>query len=533
MRTVFTTINAAQRGATSVNLSDQREKRKRSAVRSCTVLVRSHGNRAAHVEKKSARTDLPQVFHASSTGFPQVVIRLALVAVLAAAVGTALQARQDPAVESGAVFRVFLKTGAALPSYGESAEVGDRVVFTLLVIKTEGAGGPGQPRSLQLMSLPSSAVDLERTRRYADAIRLVHYAATRGELDYVAMTQEVQRAIAELTAVNDPKKRLEMAQEAKGRLLAWSKSTYGYRAAEVQELIRLFDEVINDLRAAAGQGQFTLDLHANPTPVAEPLLAAPGAAESISLALAAAAASDSEEDRAAILKVAAAAIGDDPAAGELRAAVTRAVNLEATATKAYEQLATDTRARAAAARKRGDPDALSGVLSFLQTRNQELGNLRPQVVRTLTSEIESMLASVRTYRAAVEHYAAVRGGLLAYERAVRPAMSGFDGLAPVLTSIRDDKYTAYERLERAGTRLRDLMAALDALTPPPDLVDVHATLVSAMRMADHACARQRLSVALRSQPIAQEASSAAAGALLLAGQAREQLVSRLYPPKIQ
>src|SRR5678809_34150 len=106
MRTVFTTINAAPRGATSVNLSDRREKRKRSAVRSCTVLVRSHGNRAAHVEKKLARTDLPQVFHASSTGFPQVVIRLALVAVLAAAVGAALQARQETAVDSGAVFRV-------------------------------------------------------------------------------------------------------------------------------------------------------------------------------------------------------------------------------------------------------------------------------------------------------------------------------------------------------------------------------------------------------------------------------------------
>jgi hypothetical protein len=31
----------------------------------------------------------------------------------------------------------------------------------------------------------------------------------------------------------------------------------------------------------------------------------------------------------------------------------------------------------------------------------------------------------------------------------------------------------------------------------------------------------------------QEASSAAAGAMLLAAQAREQLVARLYPPKIQ
>jgi hypothetical protein len=446
------------------------------------------------------------------------------------AAGGTTGARQAPAVDAGAVFRVFLKNGTALPSYGESAEAGDRVVFTLLVI---GSGGSGPQRSLQLMSLPASAVDLERTRRYADAIRLVHYAATRGELDYVAMTQEVQRSIAEVTAVTDPKKRLEMAEQAKGRLLTWSKSTYGYRAAEVQELIRLFDEVISELRVAAGDRQFSLDLHAGPTLVTEPLLAAPGATESISLALAAAAASDSEDDRAAILRVAAAAAGNDPAAADLVARVARAVELEAQTTKAYEQLAVDVRLRAEAARKRGDSAALTGVLAFLQTRNDELGNQRPQVVRTLMSEVESMLTSARTYRAAVEHYAAVRGGLLAYERAVRPTMSGFDGLVPVFTAIRDLRYTAYERLERAGARLKDLMAALDTLTPPPDLVDVQATLVSALRMADHACARQRLSVALRSRPIADEASSAAAGAMLLATQAREQLVSRLYPPKIK
>ena len=439
----------------------------------------------------------------------------------------AVTAGQAPAVDAGAIFRVFLKNGTALASYGESAEAGDRVVFTLLIV------GAGQQQTLQLMSLPASAVDLDRTRRYADAIRLVHYTATRAELDYAAMTQEVQRSIAELTAVADPKKRLAMAEEARARLVSWSKGTYGYRAAEVQELTRLFDDVINDLRAAAGQGSFKVDLSAATMPSTEPLLAAPGAAESISLALAAADAADSEEDRAAILKIAAAAAGDDPALAGVRANVARAIDLEARATAVYDQLAADVRAQATAARKKGDADALANVLAALRARNAELGNRRPLVVRTLTSEIEAMLASTRTYHAALEHYAAVRGTLLAYERAVRPTMSGFDGLAPVFTAIRDVRYTAYERLERAGTRLKELIVSLDALTPPADLVDVQATLASALKMADHACDRRRLSIALRSQVIADEASSAAAGAMLLAGAARDQLVSRLYPPKIQ
>jgi hypothetical protein len=439
-----------------------------------------------------------------------------------------LSADQTPAVDAGAIFRVFLKNGTALASYGESAEAGDRVVFTLLVV------GADQQRTLQLTSLPASAVDLDRTRRYADAIRLVHYTATRAEVDYAAMTQEVQRSIAELTAVADPKKRLAMAEQARARLVSWSKGTYGYRAAEVQELTRLFDEVINDLRAAAGQGQFKVELSATTIPATEPLLAAPGAAESITLALAAAGAADSEEDRAAILKMAAAAAaGNDPALADVRANVARVLDLETKATAAYEQLATDMRARATAARKKGDADALSSVLSALEARNAELGNRRPVIMQTLTSEIEAMLASTRTYRAALEHYTAVRGSLLAYERAIRPTTIGFDGLVPVFNAIRDIKYTAYERLERAGSRLKELIVTLDAIAPPPDLVDVQATLASALRMADHACDRRRLSIALRSQVIAEEASSAAAGAMLLAGQARDQLVARLYPPKIQ
>src|SRR4030095_8790655 len=103
----------------------------------------------------------------------------------------------------------FLKSGSALPSYGESAVVGDRVVFTLIV------GAADARSTVQLMSPPADRVDLPRTKRYADAMRARHYAATRGEVDYAAMTQEVQRTLAQLTSVQEPKKRLELAEQAR------------------------------------------------------------------------------------------------------------------------------------------------------------------------------------------------------------------------------------------------------------------------------------------------------------------------------
>ena len=62
-------------------------------------------------------------------------------------------------IPDGAVFRVFLKDGRALPSYGESAVTGDRVVFTLII------GSTKEQTSLQLVSLPVSSVDVARTSR--------------------------------------------------------------------------------------------------------------------------------------------------------------------------------------------------------------------------------------------------------------------------------------------------------------------------------------------------------------------------------
>ena len=101
------------------------------------------------------------------------------------------------------MFRVFLKTGDALPSYGEAAIAGDRVVFTLIV----GTAPQAQRDAVDQFAGRRASI-WTAPNGYANALRAAHYAATRGEVDFAAMTQEVQRAIAEVTSVSDPKKRL-------------------------------------------------------------------------------------------------------------------------------------------------------------------------------------------------------------------------------------------------------------------------------------------------------------------------------------
>jgi hypothetical protein len=429
-------------------------------------------------------------------------------------------------IDTGAIFRVFLKNGQALPSYGESALVGDRVVFTLLV------GSAEAKPSMQLMSLPLDRVDLVRTKRYADALRAKHYADTRGEVDYAAMTQEVQRTLAQLTAIEDPKKRLELAEEAKKRLQSWASGTYGYRAKEIRDLTALFDEVIAELRAASGQRQFAVDLRAGPDDApAEMILAAPTQTESVALALEAARAADSESDRLAILRAAESLA--PTVSPDVGAAVKRELVSEAEVTASYTRLFDSVRSQAETARRRTDIAGVEAAIASLQSGDQGLGGRRRQSVDALLAELSKILEATKAHRAALDRYALMRGSLLQYERNARPVMSGFDGMTPIFNALRDVRYTAYERLERATARLAAFRTSFDAIAPPEDLADVHASIDNALKMAAYAVSRRRLAMSLRSETIDREAATAASGALMLYGLAREQLISRLYPPKIK
>lgn len=430
--------------------------------------------------------------------------------------------------DPGSTFRVFLKDGQALASYGESAVVGDRIVFTLLV------GGQAGTPALQMMSLPMPSVDLDRTKRYAATLRAAHYAATRGEADYAAMTAEVQRALDQIAAVEEPKRRLDLAEEAKRRLLTWSADHHYYRAPDIRELAGLFDQVIAELRAAAGESRFALDLRAGPAaPVAEPILPVPTLRDSIVLARAAAAATDIGEERMAVLRAATAVLEREVGAEDLKDGLKKDLDAELAADAAYRVLAADLLPRADAAVRRGDLESVRALRTSLADRDRALGGRRPQQVAALEGMLDARLEAVRAHRLALDRYALVRRSLLEYERQARPVMSGFDGLLPILNFVRDGKFTAYERLVRAGTRLRALGADLAVLTPPDDLTDVHATLVSAVHLATEACNRRRLAVTTGNAQLDREASTAAAGALLLAAHVRDQMVVRLYPPKIQ
>lgn len=451
-------------------------------------------------------------------------MRACVVAVIAVWAASVAPAPVRAQVDRFDQFRIFLLDGHALPSYGAFAIVGDRIVFTLPI------GPADAPPELQLMSLPLSSVDLERTEMYSATLRAARYAVTRGEADYAAMTAEVSRTIADLRDVEDPARRLALAQEARRRLLEWSRANYSYRAADVQELAGLFDEVITELRVAAGEPTFEVDLRSGLAPApAEPLLDGPTFSQSVSHALHAATVADIDEERVAVLRAASAAVTRHDGNPALRMAVDLTLEAELDADRAYAELEGALQSKAEAARAAADVEALEALLVELDEGDARLGRRRVARVRALRTRLEAFVEETLARRRDRERYAALRGAWVEYELAIRPVTSALDGLIPVLEHIRDLRYMSFRTIERAQPRVERLPELLAALEVPEGLSDVHATLASAVHMAREAIAQWRAAAIAGRTDRATEASAAASGALLLTPQAKNVLLDRLFP----
>ena len=157
-------------------------------------------------------------------------------------------AERAPQAIDATLFRIFLRDGSTLVSYGDFARVADRVVFSIPVGGIETA-----TPALHLVSIAESAVDWARTDRYTEATRARHYAETRGEADFNELSDRVARALNDVALTRNAAKRLALATEARRMLGAWPAAHHGYRSSDVKQLAALLDDAIGELRVAAGQ----------------------------------------------------------------------------------------------------------------------------------------------------------------------------------------------------------------------------------------------------------------------------------------
>jgi hypothetical protein len=430
------------------------------------------------------------------------------------------------------LFRVFLRDGTTLVSYGDFTRLADRVVLS---IPLGAVDGPSP--ALHLVSISESAVDWERTDRYAAATRARHYAATRGEADFSELSTHVARALNDVARTKDPVQRLALATDARRVLAAWPASHHGYRASDVAQLAALLDDAVSELRVAAGLSRIDLSLVATtapPTPD-EPELPTPTAQEALNQAMDAARVAGDATERVSLLEAIMNSLGPSSApesswSSLARARVAGELATELRIEKDYRDLVNRTIAAADERVKRVDINGLEGLLRSVLKADDRLGRRRPDTTAALLATLDGKLDSARRLRLARDAWSIRQRGLREYEGRIRSAVRRFRQSIGGLEQIRQLAGPSPSALQPLAIRLTDAWAALKAVRPPAETEPAHTMLVNAVQMAIRAAASRRLAVTGADMQMAWEASSAAAGALLMFEGAQEELRKLSTPP---
>lgn len=428
---------------------------------------------------------------------------------------------------SAVLYRVFLKDGGVLVSYGEFARVADRVVLSIPI------GGTDASPVLHVISIAETAVEWQRTNAYAQAARARHYAATQGESDFARLTRDVSDTLYKVGSTDDPARRLALAESARQQLVEWPQTHFGYKAEELQQLTTWLDQVVSELRVAAGQKSFDLALVANVTKPAIPevdLLPAPTFRDRLENALVAAGLTADIPQRVSILR----AILDvlAPAAGpefanswmsEVRSRAAAELSTELAHDRNYSLLSARALARAVVFERRADVRSLESVIRWVLDEDVRLQRARPAEVAALLATLDVKLDAARRLRLAQDAWVVRKEVLDKYWREIRTAMDRMIGVREWLVAVRQLAGPSPGALRQLSDLVTAAQRDLSRVQPPPEVAAAHSTLVAASGMAMRAASTRMDAVRSGNMDTAWQASSAAAGSLMMLDQATLEL----------
>lgn len=459
--------------------------------------------------------------------YPRTIVLTLIVAAVCLAAPAA-------AADEPTLLRVFLTDGTSLVSFGEPARVGDRIIFSMPTAST-----PNPP--LHLVNLAADRIDWDRTNRYAASARAAHYVRNQAETDYAVLSNEIAQALNDVTLTSDSAKRLAIAEAARKRLSDWPADHFGYRASEIRQMLAMLDEAIGDLRASTGTpGRFDLSFaaFADPTTIAEPLLPAPTPKQAIENVLAAARAVDNASERTSLLTAALATLDQQkdvlPTDWVLSThhAVQIAIEAEVRVDRSYQAFTTRYLAIADYRAKQADVMGLERLIQNALQRDHMLGAKRPEAVNALLGMIEEKLDAARRLQLARDRYAMREPVLTAYRTAIQQSFDLLAQITPSLESIKSlagSSAAALDGIERTSAKI---VALATSIAPPEEVAAAHALLISAVQLAKNAAQIRREAAAATDMTRAWDASSAAAGALMLSAKARADIQALVRPPRL-
>jgi hypothetical protein len=449
-----------------------------------------------------------------------------------------LIACQRPAVaaddDAATLLRVFLRDGSSLVSYGEPALVGDRVVFSM---PTEATPNP----ALHLVNLKLDRVDWTRTEQYASAARAAQYVKSQAELDYAQLSTQLAQTLNDVGATSNPADRLEIVERARKALVEWPQNHYNYRQADVRQMVGMLDEAIADLRAATGASRFSITLSAFAETTAVPVALLPPLTlqESIEQVLNAARSVDSSVERTSLLSTALASLERDKAslpaewAAATSASVRASIDREVRVDGEYRTLTTSVLSAADRRARAADVRGIERLLARLPLRDRALGAQRPETIGALVGAVQEKLDAARRLRLARDRWELRLPALIEYSTAIRGPFALFARVKPQLEDIKALAGSSPSTLSTLERSTAQLLEALNGIAAPEEIVAAHALLTSAAQLAASAVAVRREATLANDIDRAWNASSAAAGALMLGTRARADILSLLQPPQLR
>jgi hypothetical protein len=439
------------------------------------------------------------------------------------------------AADEGTLMRVFLTDGTSLVCYGEPARVNDRVIFSMPTAAT-----PNPP--LHLVNLPIARVDWDRTSRYAATARASHYIATQAESDYAALSNEVAATLSEIALTAAPSQRLAIVQRARQTLAEWPQTHFNYRAAEVRQMLGMLDDAIADLQAARNAGSFALSLSAftDPPAIVEPLLPPPTTPrQAIEQLLKAAQTVDVSAERMSLLTTAVGIIDREKAAlppdwaettrADAQAEIAKELKLD----RSYRSVAVRMMRLANRRAAQADVRGIERVVTAIHQWDAALGGKRPDAVASLLDAVDAKLDAARRLQLERDRYALRAPELTRYRVAIRTPMSLFAQLKPSLEAVKALSGSAPATLNWIQSTVSQILTLAAAIAPPDEFAGAHALLISAVQLAGNAAQIRREATLASDMTRAWDASSAAAGALMLGARARSDIQSLLKPPQLR
>ena len=176
---------------------------------------------------------------------------------------------------------------------------------------------------------------------------------------------------------------------------------------------------------------------------------------------------------------------------------------------------------------------LERLLAQVYRQDEQLGRKRPDAVAALVGAIQERLDAARRLQLARDRWALREPVLRKYYLAISRPIDLLAGMNPALENIKalaGSSPGALATIERVAAQILTLSAAV---APPDEFSAAHALLVSAVQMAATAARIRREATLAGDIGRAWDASSAAAGALMLIARARSEIQSLLRPPELR